>query len=133
MLFVSPKKLFSFSRYLRFCLDFLVMQQNSLIKKIRLISNFTTTQPGQQTIVINILPNILRSKGNQTTKFGQLIECNRRSIFLENSYIKYGGETSPRPFSEKLKLSISLDQQSKVSYSLLLLCSKLWAIEIYRN
>ena len=27
---------------------------------------------------------------------------------------KYGGETSPRPFSENLKLSISLDQQSKV-------------------
>ena len=51
-----------------------------------------------------------RSKGNQTRKFGQLIECNMRSIFLEKSYRKYGGETSPRPFSEKLKLSISLDQ-----------------------
>ena len=43
-------------------------------------------------------------------KFGQLIECNMRNIFLEKSYIKCGAETSPRPFSEKLKLSISLNQ-----------------------
>ena len=43
-------------------------------------------------------------------ELGQLIECNMRNIFLEKSYAKCGGETSPRPFSEKLKLSISLDQ-----------------------
>ena len=43
-------------------------------------------------------------------KFGQLIECNMRSIFLEKSYTKYNGETSPRSFPEELKLSISLDQ-----------------------
>ena len=66
-------------------------------------------------------------------KFGHLIECNMRNIFLEKSYTKCGGETSPRPFSEKLKLSISLDQQSKVLYNLLLLYGKLRAIEICRN
>ena len=43
-------------------------------------------------------------------KFGQLIEYNMRNIFLEKSYTKCSGETSPRPFSEKLKLTISLDQ-----------------------
>ena len=43
-------------------------------------------------------------------KFGQLIECNMRNIFHEKWYAKCGGETSPRPFPEKLKLSISLDQ-----------------------
>ena len=69
-----------------------------------------TSQPGWQTMAIHILPNILRDKGNQTMKFCQLIECNMRNIFLEKSYTKCGGETSPRPFSEKLKLSISLDQ-----------------------
>ena len=58
---------------------------------------------------MNILPNISRSKDNQTLKFVQLIECNMRNIFLEKSYTKWGGETSSRPFSEKLKLSISLD------------------------
>ena len=61
-------------------------------------------------IVIQLLPNISRSKGNQSMKLGQLIECNMGNIFLEKSYTKCGGETSPRPFSEKLKLSISLDQ-----------------------
>ena len=40
-----PQKLFSFSRYLSFCLHFLVMYRNGLIKKIRLISNFMTSQP----------------------------------------------------------------------------------------
>ena len=69
-----------------------------------------TSQPGKQTIAIHILPNISQSKDNETMKFGQLIEYNMRNIFLEKSYTKCGGETSPRPFSEKLKLSISLDQ-----------------------
>ena len=70
-------------------------------------------------------------KGNQTMKFGQVIECNMINIFLEKSYWKCDGETTPRPFSEKLKLSISLDQQSKVLYSLFLLYAKLRAIETY--
>ena len=69
-----------------------------------------TSQTGQQTIVIHILPTISRSKGNQTMKYGQLTECNMRNIFLEKSCTKCGKETSPRTFSEKLKLSISLHQ-----------------------
>ena len=60
-----------------------------------------TSQPGKQTIVIYILPNISRSKGNQTMKFDQVIECNMKNLFLEKSYTKHGGETSPRPFSGK--------------------------------
>ena len=66
-------------------------------------------------------------------KFGQLIECNMRNIFLEKSYTKCGGKASPRHFSEKLKLSISLNQYSNVLYNLLLLYRKLRAIEIYGN
>ena len=31
-------------------------------------------------------------------------------VFLEKSYTECGAETSPRPFSEKWKLSISLDR-----------------------
>ena len=52
----------------------------------------------------------LENKGNQTMKFGHLIEYNIRNFILGKSYAIYGGETSPRPFSGKLKLSISLDQ-----------------------
>ena len=69
-----------------------------------------TLQPWKQTITIHVFPNISRSKDNQTIKFGQLIECNMRNIFLEKSYTKCGGETSPRSFSGKSKLSVSLDQ-----------------------
>ena len=43
-------------------------------------------------------------------KFGQLVEYHMRNIFLEKLCTKYGGETTPRHFSEKLTLSISLDQ-----------------------
>ena len=69
-----------------------------------------TSQTGQQTIAVYTLPNILRSKGNQTMAFGQLIEYNMRNIFIEKSYTKCGRETIPRPFSEKSKLRRSLDQ-----------------------
>ena len=69
-----------------------------------------TSQPGQQTFPVHILTNSLRSKGNHTITFGQLIEDNMRNIFIEKSYTKCGGESSPRPFSEKLKLNLSLDQ-----------------------
>ena len=42
-----------------------------------------TSQPGLQTISIQILSNISRSQGNQTIKFDQLIEHKNRNIFLQ--------------------------------------------------
>ena len=42
-----------------------------------------TSQPGLQTISIHILPKILQSKDNQTMKLDQLIEHNKRNIFLQ--------------------------------------------------
>ena len=71
-----------FSRYLHFCLDFLVMKKNGLIRRTVLISKLMTSQPGKQIITIHMLPNIARSKGNQTVKFGQLIEFNNINISL---------------------------------------------------
>ena len=43
-------------------------------------------------------------------EFGQLIEYDMKSIFVEKSYTKCAGETIPRRLSKKLKLNISLDQ-----------------------
>ena len=63
-------------------------------------------------------------------KFGQLIEYNMKTIFVEKSYTKCAGETIPRPVSKKSKLSISLDQYCKVLNSLFLLYANLRAIEI---
>ena len=42
-----------------------------------------TSQTGKQIITTHILPNISRSKDNQTMKFGPLIEYSMRNIFLE--------------------------------------------------
>ena len=77
-----------------------------------------------------MLPIISRSKGNQATKFGQLIEYNMRNIFVEKSYPKCAGETIPRALSKKFELRISLDQQCKVSNGLFLLYANLRDIEI---
>ena len=43
-----------------------------------------TSQPGLQTIALHILSNISQNKGNQTMKFGQLTEYNKRNVFLKN-------------------------------------------------
>ena len=84
--------------------------KNGLIIKIRLISKSITSQAGEQTIAIHVLPNISRTKGSQAMRYGQLIVYNTRNIFVEKSCTKCAGETIPRPLSKKSKLNISLDQ-----------------------
>ena len=59
------------------------------------IPKFMTSQPGFQTIAIHILPNILQSKGNQTMKFGQLIQYNKRNIFFKNFAENEAGRLVP--------------------------------------
>ena len=126
MLFISSRTLFSFSKYLNFCFNFLVMQKNSLIRKIRLISKiFNVTL---ETIAIHILANISRSKGNQTIKCDQLIEHNMRNIFLEKSYTRFGGATIPRFLLRKAKIERKL---SNVLRSLFLLHATLKIIQRY--
>ena len=82
-------------------------------------------QLGQQAITTQILPNISKSQGNQTMKFGHLIEYNMRNIFLERSYTKCGGEPSPRPFYKKSKRN-----SESLKYSLFLLYVQL---KVYQN
>ena len=69
-----------------------------------------TSQPGKQTLEINISPNISRSKGNQTIKICQLIEYDMRNIFLEKTCTKCGAENIFWIFFKKSKLSVSPDQ-----------------------
>ena len=47
---------------------------------IKLVSKVMTSQPVEQTIEIYILSNISKGKGNQTIKFGQLIEYSMTDI-----------------------------------------------------
>ena len=60
------------------------------------------SQPGLQTIAIHILPNITQSKGNQTMKFSQLIENNKRNIFLQNYAENEVGRPAPFIFLKSL-------------------------------
>ena len=76
----------------------------------------------------NKLSNISRSKAYKTMKFGQLVKYNMRNIFLEKSYTKYGGETIPRPFSKKSKLSSGLMVESFLQF-VFIVCQ----VEDYRN
>ena len=54
-----------------------------------------TSQSWKQTVTIHILSSISRIKANQTMKFGQLLECNMKNIFLEKLKIKCGGQLFP--------------------------------------
>ena len=83
--------------------------EKQLDKKTKVIFKLYNVTNWEQIITIHILPNISRSRGNQGMKFCQLIEHNIRNIFFEKSYTKCSGESRPRPFLKKSKLSISLD------------------------
>ena len=62
----------------------------------RLTSKFMTSQPGLQSIAI--LSNISQSKNNQTIKFGQLIEHNKRNTFFKNYAKNEVGRVVPDVF-----------------------------------
>ena len=53
------------------------------VEKRLLFSKFMKLQPSKQTTAIHILPNISRSKGNQTMKFSQIVEQNMRKLFFK--------------------------------------------------
>ena len=54
----------------------------------------------------------------------------QKYFFFEKSCAKCNGEASPRQLYKKAKLSISLDQQSEMLYSLFLLHTQ---VEVYQN
>ena len=109
IIFISSQNLFLFSRDLNFSLDFLFWswRKTGWLEE----QNFYQSLWHQSLVnkqMQHVFWNISSKKGNQTTKFSQLIEYNMKNIFLEISYTKWGGETINRPLSEWSKLSISL-------------------------
>ena len=90
------------------------MTRNYLIRKDKVNSKIHVATAWLTNNCNTHISNISRSKGNRAMKFSQLMEYNMRNIFLEKSYTKCGGDTIPSPFSQKSKLSISLDQYSKI-------------------
>ena len=89
------KKLYLLSRYLNLCHDFFVMLKKWLDQKGKV--NFKIHDVTiWLTITIHILPNISRSKDNQTMKIGQLTEYIKKTIFLQKLCREQGRETSSR-------------------------------------
>ena len=91
------------------------------------ITKFFTSSTGKLLIItLRLLPNISRSKGNQTMKLGLLIEHDMRNVFLKNQtqnvIAKLASET--RSLSKISELNLSLDQQSEILNSLILLFVK---------
>ena len=78
------------------------MEENGLIRRLRLVSKFMTSSTGKYTI----LPNISRSKDNQTMKFGQLIEYNVGN-YAENET----GRLVPGIFSLFLKKALCKEKK----------------------
>ena len=82
------KALFILEIFQIFVTTFWSCRENGLIRMVRLTSKFMASQSGLQTIAIHILLNISHSKSNQTMKFGQLIENNKRNILLQKLWRK---------------------------------------------
>ena len=66
-----------------FSLIFGHVEKTASLVRLSLISKSMKLQLDEQTITIHKSPNISRSKGNQTMKFGQVIKYNKRNIFLQ--------------------------------------------------
>ena len=132
MLFISPQKLFSFSRYLNFCLEYiLVMQKNNFVKDKKDQNNFkiydvTAWEANNCNTHIALYLKKQRQSDNEIWSVNTI---QHENIFLEKSYKSCGEETSRTPFSKKSKLSVFLDL--KFLHSLFLLYAKLRAIKIY--
>ena len=74
---------------------FVHVEKNDLIRKVKLISKFTTSQPGIERVTLHILLNISSIKGNQKMRFGQIIEYIKRNIFLQIHLEIKAGELVP--------------------------------------
>ena len=81
---IHIKNVFLLLRYFNFCSDFFGYVGQRVDKKSE-VNIKINDAINWETITIHILPNILRSKGNYTMKFGQLIEYNVKNIFLQKS------------------------------------------------
>ena len=76
-----------------------------------------TSQPRKQTIAINIMLNVSRSKGNQAMKFGQLLQY----CMTKKSRQKFKCLENKKRFSDEIKSifqHFSLKQQKNKKISL---------------
>ena len=66
-------------------MSFFIMWESGLMRKLRIIPNFIWSHTGRQVLAIHVLPNISRSKVNQTMKLGRLTQYITPEIFFLKS------------------------------------------------
>ena len=131
MLFISPKKLFLFSRYLNFVLTFWSFGKTAWSKdkvnfRIYDVTTWLTNNCNTHTDQ--------RSNSNQGMAFDQLIEHNMKHFFFwKIIYTKCDGVIISRPFFKKSKLSIFWINILKFPTTCFLRYAKLRTIKTYWN
>ena len=91
-------------------------------------------------MAIHIFPNISQSKGNQTMKFGQSIDYNKRNIFLQSYAENEAGRLVPDLFlffkkaqyevkASGLQLSFVILRKSSTCHTIKINCIKLQIID----
>ena len=98
---MKKKRSFPFEDIFNFCSEFFGHVGKRLDKKVQVNFKIYDVTNWEKIITIQILPNISRSKRNQTNKCVPLIEYNMRNIAVTKPYIQFGGKTSTQPFSKK--------------------------------
>ena len=83
---------------MNFCPDLFDHAGKRLDKKAMVNIKLMTSKNKTQIITINILPDISKSKVNQTMKISQLIEHIVRNIFVKNHAENEPGKVVPDPF-----------------------------------
>ena len=88
MVFISPQKLFFFSRYLSFCLDFFGHVAKQLDKKNQVDFKFYDVTNWLRNNCNTHIAKISRSAGNHTMKFGQLEWNDQQNVACETFFLE---------------------------------------------
>ena len=124
MLFILPSNLFSFSRYLNFCVDILVIKKNALIRKISLWCH----NPGHKQLEYTYCPVSQEVKAIRQHKMRHNII--RQTFFLKNQTQNVLENLFPDPF-QKIQNWACLTSNSLTFYTVCFYCMPSWWLSKY--
>ena len=102
ILFVLSQKLFSFLRYLIFCPDFFSYVGKRIDQKTKVNFKIYDVTNGNSNNYNKCIARYLKSKGNQTMKFGQLIEAVVRRCSIKKVLLKISKNSQEKHLCQSL-------------------------------